>query len=132
MLSQLFSDTMDRTFAVIGALMGFVGVALGAFAAHSLKTKLTVDMFSVWEVGVRYHFYHALGLFVVAWVSNQFPESRVAVAGWLFIAGIVLFSGSLYTMGLTGIRGLGVITPVGGVCFLVGWAWLAWCLWRSV
>ena len=112
--------------------MSLLGVALGAFAAHLLKTKLTSEMFAVFEVGVRYHMYHALALFAVAWMMVQFPETPASVAGWLFIAGICIFSGSLYAMSMTEIRWLGAITPVGGICFLAGWAWLAWSFWKSL
>ena len=126
---------MTRTFIILGALLAFVGVALGAFAAHVLKNKIAPDLFAVFEVGVRYHMYHALGLLAVAWLSAQFPNFPVAPAGWLFVAGIVLFSGSLYAMSFTGIKELGMITPVGGLCFLAGWCWIAciaWTAWKAV
>jgi len=122
---------MTRLFVVLGSLSACVAVALGAFAAHALKEKLPADLFNIWEVGVRYHLYHALGLIAVGWVAAQFPGSPIATAGWLFVAGTILFSGSLYVLSLTGIRWLGAITPIGGVCFLAGWLWLAWSIWRS-
>lgn len=122
---------MVKLFALLGSLSALVGVALGAFAAHALKDKLPPDLFNVFEVGVRYQMYHALGLFVVAWAAAQFPGTAVSMTGWLFVAGTVIFSGSLYALSLTGMRWLGMVTPVGGLCFLAGWAWLAWCFWKS-
>lgn len=121
---------MDRFFFAAGSLMAFLGVALGAFAAHSLRARLSPDMLTVFEVGVRYHMYHALGLLAVAWASSRWPQSSAPVAGWAFIFGIVIFSGSLYLLSLTGMRWLGAITPVGGVAFLIGWLLLAWTVWR--
>ena|ERR1051326_832549 len=123
---------MTRLFFVIGSISGFLAVAIGAFAAHALKEKLPPDLFNIFEVGVRYHFYHALALFAVAWGITQFPNSNLTPAGWLFVAGTVIFSGSLYAMSLTGFRWLGAITPVGGVCFLAGWFWMAWQVWKAV
>ncbi len=116
---------MDRTFMFVGALMGFVGVGLGAFGAHALKGQLEPDMLAVFETGVRYQMYHALALLVTAALMARGKGRSVLVAGWSFIAGILLFSGSLYALALTGVTGLGVITPVGGVAFLIGWAALA-------
>lgn len=122
---------MARSLMIVGCLLGFLGVALGAFAAHLLKEKLAPDLFAVFEVGVRYHMYHALALFAVAWATTQFPDASLEVSGWLFVAGIVLFSGSLYIMSITGVRWLGAVTPLGGVCFLAGWGWLVWKIWRG-
>ena len=122
---------MMKIFIVLASLSACLAVVLGAFAAHALKEKLSPDMFNIWEVGVRYHMYHALGLFVVAWVVAHFPESSAPIAGWFLIGGTVIFSGSLYALSLTGERWIGAITPVGGVCFLIGWVWLAWSVWRS-
>jgi uncharacterized membrane protein YgdD (TMEM256/DUF423 family) len=120
-----------RLFVVIGSLSAFLAVALGAFAAHGLKDKLSPELFAIWEVGVRYHLYHAVALFAVAWVAHQWPAANAAAAGWLFVAGTVIFSGSLYALSLSGLRWLGAVTPVGGLCFLAGWGWLAWSMWRS-
>jgi uncharacterized membrane protein YgdD (TMEM256/DUF423 family) len=117
---------MDRVFFAIGALSGLTAVALGAFAAHGLKGRLPADLFDVFEVGARYHMYHALALLGVAWAATRWPGGATTAAGWLFLAGIVLFSGSLYALAVTGIRPLGAITPLGGVCFLAGWVALAW------
>jgi len=112
---------VDRTFFVLGAVSGFLAVAIGAFAAHGLKGKLPPDLFEVFEVGARYHMYHALALLGTAWAVTRWPGTPATAAGWLFVAGTVLFSGSLYALALTGIRPLGAITPLGGVCFLAGW-----------
>ena len=122
---------MTRVFIILGSLSACLAVALGAFAAHALKDKLPPDLFTTWEVGVRYHMYHALGLFAVAWVTAQFPNSSVSIAGWLFVAGTVIFSGSLYALSLSGVRWLGAVTPLGGLCFLGGWLWIGWSVWRS-
>lgn len=120
-----------RTFLILASLLGFAAVAIGAFAAHLLKERLTPDLFAVFEVGVRYHMYHALALFVVAWAATQYPQVDFSPSGWFFIAGILLFSGSLYCMSLTGALWLGAITPLGGVSFLLGWGWLVWKFWNA-
>jgi uncharacterized membrane protein YgdD (TMEM256/DUF423 family) len=119
---------MPRTFMLAGALAGFVAVAFGAFGAHGLRGRLSPDMLAVFETGVRYQMYHALALMLTAAVmmSGRVDGSRAIVAaGWLFVAGIVLFSGSLYLLAVTGITVLGAITPIGGLAFLLGWAALA-------
>ncbi|MGH8617780.1 MAG: DUF423 domain-containing protein [Burkholderiales bacterium] len=121
----------DRVFFVLGCLSAFLGVALGAFAAHGLKPHLAADLLAVFEVGVRYQMYHALALLAVAWACAQRPCRLAVVAGWLFVAGTVLFSGSLYALSLTGVRWLGAVTPVGGAAFLAGWLCLAWAAWRG-
>ena len=121
---------MDRFFFTSGALMAFLAVGLGAFGAHALKSRLSAEMLDIFEVGVRYHMYHALGLFAVAWASSHWPESNVNAAGWAFLVGIVIFSGSLYLLSAFGIRWLGAITPVGGLAFLIGWAILVWSVAR--
>ena len=109
----------------MGSILMFLAVALGAFGAHALRARLSSEMLAVFETGVRYHFYHALGLFVVAWSSESHPSGLVTVAGWAFLFGIVVFSGSLYILSTSGIRSWGAVTPAGGVAFLVGWALLA-------
>ncbi len=123
---------MDRLFFALGALSAFLAVALGAFGAHALKTRHSSEMAQVFEVGVRYHFYHALGLFVVGWATTRWPGGPVTAAGWLFLAGTVIFSGSLYLLSLTGQRWLGAVTPIGGAAFLLGWLCLAWGAWRAL
>ncbi|MEX2582910.1 MAG: DUF423 domain-containing protein [Gemmatimonadota bacterium] len=122
---------MVRTFWILGALLAFLAVAAGAFGAHALRERVAADLLPVFETGARYHMYHALALFAVAWASNQWPSALTSAAGWLFVLGIVIFSGSLYVLALTGIRWLGAITPLGGVAFLAGWLCLALAAWRS-
>ena len=121
---------MDRVFATIASLAALLAVALGAFGAHALKSRLDPAALQTFEVGVRYHFYHALGLFAVAWAAHSVGGRGVTVAGWLLVAGIAVFSGSLYLLALTGVRWLGAITPIGGMAFLVGWLVLAVSFWR--
>ena len=121
----------DRLFFALGSASAFLAVALGAFAAHGLKSRLAPDLLAVFEVGVRYQMYHALALLAVAWASTRWPGTAVTASGWLFVAGTVVFSGSLYLLSLTGVRWLGAITPVGGLAFLAGWACLAWAALRS-
>jgi len=117
---------MNRTFLLIGALGGAVGVSLGAFGAHGLRGRVSPEMLTVFETGVRYHLYHALALVAIGSIMDRLEGGRLIVAaGWLFTAGIVLFSGSLYLLALTGVTRLGAVTPVGGVAFLLGWACLA-------
>ena len=117
---------MANTFLLIGSLLGFLGVAAGAFGAHGLRSRLSPDMLAVFETAVRYQMYHVFALLITAAVMARVGDARLlAIAGWSFIAGVVLFSGSLYALALTGISGLGAITPLGGLAFLVGWACLA-------
>ncbi len=122
---------MERVFFLIGSVSAFIAVALGAFAAHGLKNRLSQEMVNIFDVGVRYHFYHALALLAVAWAFSRWPRVEVAAAGWLFLAGTVLFSGSLYLLSLTGVRWLGAITPIGGVDFLLAWLGLFWGVWKG-
>lgn len=128
------APTAARQFFRIGALSAGLAVAAGAFGAHALRARIEPRLLEVFETGARYQMYHALALLAVAWLLDrvadpQQPDSRAAraatIAGWAFIAGTVLFSGSLYAMAFTGIRVLGAITPLGGVAFLTGWASLA-------
>jgi uncharacterized membrane protein YgdD (TMEM256/DUF423 family) len=122
---------VDRLFFALGAVAGFIGVALGAFAAHGLKSRLDAGLLATFEIGVRYHMYHALALLCVAWACTRWPGALTNAAGWLFVAGIVVFSGSLYVLALTGVRWLGAITPLGGLAFLAGWICLAWAALKS-
>ncbi len=124
---------MDRVFITIGALSGFLAVALGAFGAHALRDRLSADMLQVFQTGVTYQMYHALALIGVGILLARFSVDGspwLLGSGWLFIAGSVLFSGSLYVLSLSGVTWLGAITPIGGVAFLLGWLALALCLWR--
>lgn len=114
---------MESTFVVVAAVMGFLGVAIGAFGAHSLTAhfKAHPEVEASFKTGVQYHFYHALALIGVAWASGRWPSSLIPLAGWLLVIGIVLFAGSLYALALTGNHKLGAITPLGGLAFLAGW-----------
>ena len=126
---------------MLGAVLGFIGVALGAFGSHALRAKLSAERVATFETGIRYQMWHALALFAVVLVDAWRPTSGpafylaepetgwpVLAAGWLFVAGIVLFSGSLYALALTGRRSWGTVTPFGGVCLLLGWALLAFAI----
>jgi len=112
-------------WAAAGAVNAFLAVACGAFGAHGLKGRLDVDRLAVFETGARYHMYHALALIAVSWLAEA-RGSAANTAGALFLAGVVLFSGSLYALALSGVRKLGAITPLGGLGFLLGWADFAW------
>jgi uncharacterized membrane protein YgdD (TMEM256/DUF423 family) len=116
--------------ALAGAITALLSVLLGAFGAHGLKSILSPDMLGAFETGVRYQMFHALGVLLVALLSLHVDDRRVRAAGWWLLAGIILFSGSLYLMALTGERRLGIVTPLGGTAFLVGWSLLALGLWR--
>jgi uncharacterized membrane protein YgdD (TMEM256/DUF423 family) len=138
---------VERAFLVLGAVVGLVGIALGAFGSHALRAKLPSERATTFDTGVRYQLWHALALFAVVFVgavrfvapSSSAPLVLVsgdmawpaATAGWLFVAGVVLFSGSLYALALTGRRAWGAVTPLGGVCFLAGWALLALSAWTA-
>ena len=122
---------MDRTFLVLAGLSGAIAVGTGAFGAHGLKARLSPDLLAIWDTGARYHLFHALALGLAAWTAARFPGAASAAAGWLFLAGTVLFSGSLYALALTGVRGLGAVTPLGGVAFIAGWIALAWAAARG-
>lgn len=124
---------MHRTFLALGALLGMLAVAAGAFGAHALESRLTPDRLDVFETAARYQMYHALALVGVAWASAALAgsPSLTAAAGWLFVAGILVFSGSLYLLALGGPRWLGAITPLGGLAFMAGWALLGWAALRG-
>ena len=116
---------VDRFFFLAGALSAFVSVAAGAFGAHALRARLAPELLAAFETGARYQMYHALALLAVAWAAGRWPGPLVAWSGWLFLAGMLLFSGSLYALALTGARWLGAVTPLGGLCFLSAWLCLA-------
>jgi uncharacterized membrane protein YgdD (TMEM256/DUF423 family) len=122
---------MERIFFTLGSLSAFLAVAAGAFGAHALKTRLSPDLLNTFEVGVRYHFYHALALLVAAWACARWPSTATTASGLLFVIGTIIFSGSLYALALSGVRWLGAITPFGGLAFLAGWLCLAWGAWRQ-
>lgn len=116
----------DRARLVrLGSLAMALGVALGAFGAHGLKATLTPDLLAIYETGVRYHLVHGLGVFVAAWLAGEDQTRAARLAGVLFIVGILVFSGSLYLLALTGVRALGAITPIGGVAWIAAWTILA-------
>ncbi|WP_447987606.1 DUF423 domain-containing protein [Nitrospira sp. Nam74] len=121
---------MSQKFGYLGAVLAGLSVAAGAFGAHSLKGIISVDMLVAFETAVRYQMYHALALLAVG-MRQHVPVRGLRVAGWCFVAGIVLFSGSLYVVALTSIRWVGAITPLGGIAFLIGWTTLAWNLWQQ-
>lgn len=121
---------MLRTFLLFAAFFGFTGVALGAFAAHGLKSRLSADYLAIFQTGVHYQMLHALALFGVALLSAHLSGRLVGIAGGFFVAGILIFSGSLYLLTLTSTPVLGAITPIGGVCFLAGWLCLGLAAWR--
>lgn len=120
-----------KLFFVLGAMFGGLAVVLGAFGAHALRGSLSTEDLSTFEIGVRYQMYHALALLAVAWAMTQWEAAALTAAGWAFVVGIVIFSGSLYVLVLTGQRWLGAVTPVGGVAFILGWGLLAWVALRA-
>ena len=123
---------MDRLFLALGSISGGLAVAVGAFGAHVLKDRLAADLLANFETGARYQMYHALALLAVAWAASRWPGSGLpTAAGWLFVAGTLLFSGSLYLLSLTGERWLGAITPLGGLAFVAGWLCLLLTTWRG-
>ena len=122
---------MERLFFSLGALFAGLAVAAGAFGAHALRARVEPRLLEVFETAARYQMYHALALIAVAWASTRWPSGLLNASGWLFVAGILLFSGSLYAMTFTGIRGLGAITPLGGVCWIAAWLMLAWAVRRG-
>ena len=131
-LRSIVAEMTARLALTLAAVLLFVAVAAGAFGAHALKARLEPELLSVWLTAVQYHAWHGLGLLAVGLMLLQKPHSTaLGVAGWLFVGGIALFSGSLYALALTGVRVLGAVTPLGGVAFLGGWAAFAWAAWRA-
>lgn len=123
--------TPDRLFVLLGAFNAAVAVALGAFGAHALRVRLPADLMAVYHTGNQYHFFHALGLILVGLAAGRWSDSvLLRSSGWLMLAGIVLFSGSLYLLSLTGQRWLGAVTPLGGLAFIAAWLVLAVAAWR--
>src|SRR5262245_55442032 len=121
-----------KLFLVLGSLFGAAGVALGAFGAHALKARIASEMLAVWQTAVQYHLWHALALVAISILAMHLPASvPLRWAGWLMAVGIVLFSGSLYVLALSGTRWLGAITPFGGAAFVAGWILLAWAAARA-
>jgi uncharacterized membrane protein YgdD (TMEM256/DUF423 family) len=121
-----------KLFLVLGSINAMLAVMLGAFAAHGLKKVLSADLLTTFATGVQYHFYHAVGLIVVGLIAVHLPASmQVRLSGWFMLTGILLFSGSLYLLALTGVRWLGAITPFGGVCFIIAWVLLAVAVYKA-
>lgn len=115
-----------QTFVVLGCILMAVAVAIGAFGAHALKSRIEPDKLKVYETGVQYHIIHALGLIGVGLLADRYPDSgMISTGGWLLAAGIVLFSGSLYVLSLKRVRLLGPVTPLGGLSFIAGWVLIA-------
>lgn len=119
---------MGERFAAIGAISAFMGVAAGAFGAHGLRARVPADLLAVWKTGAEYQLVHALALVLVGLFSISRPSGPTEAAGWAFVAGTALFSGSLYLLTLTGTRAFGAVTPLGGLCFLAGWALFAFAV----
>ncbi|PHR66198.1 DUF423 domain-containing protein [Pseudidiomarina marina] len=118
-----------KVFVMLGAINMALGVILGAFGAHGLEKMISPEMVEVFQTGVQYQIYHALGLLMVAVLLIPYPKaSGLRTGGWIMLAGIILFSGSLYMLALTGIQFFGPITPIGGVCFIVAWIWIFWAM----
>ncbi|MFS0863046.1 DUF423 domain-containing protein [Fredinandcohnia sp. 179-A 10B2 NHS] len=114
-----------KLFVILGAVNAFLAVALGAFGAHGLEGKISEKYLKTWNTAVQYQMFHAIGLFVVGFLADKFPQTNlITSAGWSMLIGIILFSGSLYVLSTTGIKVLGAITPLGGVAFLIGWVLL--------
>lgn len=112
---------ISKVFIILGAILGFLGVAVGAFGAHALKEKLAINFLNIFEVGVRYQMYHALLLILIAFIYSNFPNSYVYASGWLVFAGVIIFSGTLYILALTATPAWGAVTPIGGLLLLAGW-----------
>jgi uncharacterized membrane protein YgdD (TMEM256/DUF423 family) len=129
------NESLSRTarlFLALGCITALLGVAIGAFGAHALKARIAPELLTVYRTGVEYHFYHALGLLLVGLAAFHLPDSALLrAAGWTMLAGILLFSGSLYLLALTGLGWLGAITPLGGACFIAAWALFAAAVLRA-
>jgi len=123
---------MSKAIIMIAAALLALAVAFGAFGAHALKEQLSAEMLQTWKTAVDYHFYHALGLLLIGLLSFYMPSPMLKWSSILLVAGVVLFSGSLYAMGLSGIRWLGAITPIGGISFIAGWIVLLLAAWRNL
>jgi uncharacterized membrane protein YgdD (TMEM256/DUF423 family) len=120
-------NTNAQHLISVGAILAFLGVALGAFGAHALKARLAADMMAIYQTGVQYHLWHALGVILIGVLAQLMPASKwMPLAGWAMIVGVAIFSGSLYALSLSGVRVLGAVTPVGGVLLLAAWAMLAY------
>ncbi|HRN81373.1 MAG TPA: DUF423 domain-containing protein [Nitrosomonas europaea] len=123
---------MSRIFLALGAANAFLCVMLGALGSHGLKSILAPDILTTFQIGVQYHFYHAIGLILVGLALDRLPQARaLKFSGILMMTGIVLFSGTLYVVSLTGWRGLGMVAPLGGTSYMAGWLLFAWATWKN-
>ncbi len=121
-----------QSLVIAGALLALLGVGVGAFGAHALKERLAPDLLAVYQTGVQYHLWHALGVILIGVLTHMLPAAKMLpIAGWLMVAGIALFSGSLYALSVTGVRTLGAITPLGGLAFLAAWGTVAYAVWQA-
>lgn len=124
---------MQKFFLMMGSIAMALAVMLGAFGAHGLKSKLTEEMLTIFETGVAYHFYHAIGLLVLGIAAHYLSDSAyLKWSGWLMLGGILIFSGSLYILSISGVRWLGAITPIGGLCFIASWVLFAIAVWKGL
>lgn len=124
---------MQKLFLTLGSVAMALAVMFGAFGAHGLKKILSEEMFAIFETGVTYHFYHAIGLLAVGIVGRYLPDSLLlSWSGWLMLAGIIIFSGTLYLLSISGIRWLGAVTPLGGLCFIASWILFAVAVWKRL
>jgi len=122
---------MSKLFLILGSINGAAAVCMGAFGAHFLKTKISEDMLSVFQTAVQYHFYHSLGLMIIGILANYSkPEKYLGISGWMMFIGIILFSGSLYVLSTTTTRWIGIITPFGGLAFIISWLLIAISVWK--
>lgn len=122
---------MARLFLILGSLNAATAVTMGAFGAHSLKTKISESMLFVFQTAVQYHFYHSLGLLIIGLLTIYLkPVKYITIAGWTMFTGILLFSGSLYLLSITGTRWLGIITPFGGIAFIISWVCVVVAIWK--
>lgn len=121
---------MSQVWLLIGSVYGLLGVVLGAFGAHAVRDRISADMLRVWETAVQYQFWHALALLAVGMLASRFSGAWLTAAGWAFALGVLIFSGSLYTLALSGVRVIGAITPIGGLSLIIGWVCLLAAIWR--
>ena len=131
MVNRMTVAASSRRVMIVGCVFAGLGVAAGAFGAHMLKGLLDPPMLAVYDAAIRYQMYHAFGMVLVGIAMRIGDDRRLAPAGWMFAAGILLFSGSLYGIALVGLKWLGPITPIGGLAFIAGWSFLGWRLWRG-
>mgnify|MGYP001372377521 FL=1 len=120
-----------RGWIITGAVMAGIAILLGAFGAHGLKNKITADYLIVFDTGVKYHFYHSLGLMIIGILAFHFPTEPLHIPCIFIVSGIILFSGSLYVLSITGLKWVGAITPLGGLSFIIGWILTAYYIWRA-